>query len=156
VRNLLLVRNRQRTRPVNTRLLRWMMRHLLQELLDIESYDLCVTLISDRAMTRLNEEHLRHAGTTDVITFDYNDPATPDRIRGEIFVSVDEAITQAKRFRTSWPAEVVRYVVHGILHLVGHEDGTAEQRRAMKRDENRFLKALDGEFRLEKLGKQGA
>ena len=42
-------------------------------------------------------------------------------LHGEIFICVDEAIPQAKEFRTSWQSEIVRYIVHGVLHLLGHE-----------------------------------
>jgi len=63
---------------------------------------------------------LRHAGATDVIAFDYSIRAS--HLRGEIFICVDEALVQARRFRTTWQSESVRYVVHGVLHLLGFDD----------------------------------
>ena len=44
------------------------------------------------------------------------------KIHGEMFICVDEAIVQAKKFKTNWQSEVVRYIIHGILHLLGHDD----------------------------------
>ncbi len=61
---------------------------------------------------------------------------------GELFVCVDEAMTQAKRFRCTWQAEIVRYIVHGVLHLLGHDDLKPEPRRRMKREENRLVRRL--------------
>ena len=43
-------------------------------------------------------------------------------LHGEIFICVDEAVWQARKFRTSWQSEIVRYLVHGVLHLLGHDD----------------------------------
>jgi probable rRNA maturation factor len=70
---------------------------------------------------------------------------------GEIFICVDEAVLQARRFRTSWPSEVVRYLVHGVLHLRGYDDLQPAARRRMKRQENRLLRALAARFSLSQL-----
>ena len=71
-------------------------------------------------------------------------------IHGELFVCVDEAILHARGFRTSWQSEVIRYVVHGVLHLLGHDDHRAADRRKMRQEENRLLRLLrtKSEFRL--------
>jgi rRNA maturation RNase YbeY len=103
-------------------------------------------------MTRINETRLRHAGSTDVITFDYGEPKGP--LAGEIFVCVEEALVQARRFRATWQEELVRYIVHGVLHLRGYDDlGTAARRR-MKREEGRLLRKLSRDFRLSKLARK--
>ena len=43
-------------------------------------------------------------------------------LHGEIFICVDEAIRQARRFGTIWQSEIVRYLIHGVLHLLGFDD----------------------------------
>jgi len=70
---------------------------------------------------------------------------------GEIFICVDEAVLQARKFGTSWPSEVVRYIVHGVLHLCGFDDSSAGARRKMKREENRRLREMTRRFPLSKL-----
>lgn len=145
------LRNRQRTRAVELRQLRAILQELLSRILELENYDLAVHLISAREMTRLNETCLQHAGSTDVITFDYSDAGTLRPLVGEIFVCVDEALIQARRFRTTWPKELIRYIVHGVLHLRGHDDLQPVARRRMKREEGRLLKELGRRFRLRKL-----
>src|SRR4051794_37334727 len=103
--------NHQRVRPLDRRLLRGLISELLSDLLQLKDYDLTVHIVNAREMTRLNETHLQHAGSTDVITFDYADAVTADGLQGEIFVCMDEALIQAARFKTTWQAELVRYVV---------------------------------------------
>jgi probable rRNA maturation factor len=80
----------------------------------------------------MNETHLKHAGSTDVITFDYLGERSQERVHGEILICVDEAVKQAKRFKTGWEEEIKRYVAHGILHLIGYDDGQPRKRKAMK------------------------
>jgi probable rRNA maturation factor len=65
---------------------------------------------------------------------------------------VDEAVLQAKKFGTTWQSEIARYIVHGILHLLGHDDLHAAARRRMKREENRRLAGLSKKFSLAQIG----
>jgi probable rRNA maturation factor len=147
----LYLRNSQRTRSINRRLLRWIIRDVLTDLLQQEDFDLTVHLIGKRQMTRLNETHLQHSGSTDVITFGYSNPESTEPLSGEIFVCVDEAMTQSKRFHTTWTSELVRYIIHGLLHISGYDDLEPTARRRMKREENRLLKAIGTRFGLSKL-----
>jgi len=109
---VLTIRNRQHHLPVDLRLLRGIVRALLRDHLQIKTFDLGCYLVATPEMTRLNETYLRHKGPTDVITFDYADPASlppgrasagrrPDFLCGEIFVCVEVATAQARRFRTT-------------------------------------------------------
>jgi probable rRNA maturation factor len=124
---------------------------LLEELLQKEDYDLGIYLVDALEMTRLNETFLQHQGSTDVITFDYTDPAHPGLLAGEVFVCVDEALVQARRFRTTWQSELVRYAVHGVLHLCAYDDHRPADRRKMKREEDRLVRQLAGQFALTRL-----
>jgi rRNA maturation RNase YbeY len=64
---------------------------------------------------------------------------------------VDEAVLQARKFGTSWESEVIRYLVHGVLHLLGFDDSSAGARRKMKPEENRRLREIARRFLLSKL-----
>jgi probable rRNA maturation factor len=150
--------NRQRTKKINTRLLKRIVFELFAEL-QIETAELGINLVAAREMTLLNETFLHHAGSTDVITFNHQDeaihPEDEPVLHGELFVCVDEAILQAKRFRSSWQSEVVRYIVHGILHLLGHDDLRAGRRRRMKREENRLVRRLAKKISFAQLSRTG-
>jgi probable rRNA maturation factor len=89
-----------------------------------------VLLVSDRRMATLHRKFMNIAGPTDVITFQH----------GEIFVSVDTAERNARRFHTSTLDEVKLYIVHGLLHLHGYDDRTAAGARAMERAQFRIVK----------------
>lgn len=154
--NELGVRNRQRTRAVNVALLEGMARTLLTELLALRDFDLCVHLVGSVNMAKLNAKFLRHAGSTDVITLDYSESTQDDRVAGEIFISVDDAIAHAGQFRTTWQSEIVRYAIHGVLHLRGFNDLKPAQRRIMKREENRLLRQIGRRFALKELSRTRA
>jgi len=100
-------------------------------------------------MAALNWQHLQHEGPTDVITFGYADGGKV--LHGELFICIDVAVEQARQFRTTWQDELMRYVIHGILHLQGYDDMEPAKRRIMKRAENRLLKQLPAEQAPHKL-----
>jgi probable rRNA maturation factor len=148
--------NRQGARKINARMLKEIMEALLADL-KIEEAELGINLVAAREMTLINETFLRHEGSTDVITFDYSNAECGVRsaelnLHGEIFVCVDEAVLQAIKFKTTWQSEIVRYLVHGVLHLLGHDDRHADARRKMKREENCRLAGLSRKFSLAQIG----
>jgi rRNA maturation RNase YbeY len=150
--------NRQAVRPVQIPLLRKIVGHLCQKLIAAKTWDLGIYLVDREEMTRINETFLRHTGSTDVVTFDYADAAHHGRngsrsLHGEIFICLDDAVDQARQFRTTWEAELVRYCVHGVLHLLGHDDLDPASRRKMKRVEGQWVKKLSDEFDLQKVGR---
>jgi probable rRNA maturation factor len=150
------IANRQRTRKINSRLLKEITVALLADL-KIKEAELGINLVAAREMALVNETFLHHKGSTDVITFDHTEKRKAEggkrkQLHGELFVCMDDAILQAEQFQTSWQSEVVRYIVHGILHLLGHDDLKPQLRRKMKREENRLLRRLAGKFSLAQIG----
>jgi probable rRNA maturation factor len=152
----IVIANRQRTRKINSHLIRQIVGELFSEL-KITGAELGINFVAAREMTLVNETFLNHAGSTDVITFDHAEKRKDKtgklkQLHGELFVCVDDAVLQAKQFKTSWQSEVVRYIVHGVLHLLGHDDLKPQLRRTMKREENRLMRGLAGKFSLAKIG----
>ncbi len=149
------------------------MQALLREIWPDGSFDLALSLVSRSEITRLNETFLRHKGSTDVITFDYSERAElagprsinakrlghssdrqdpgPALLQGEICVCVEEAVSQARRFHVTWQTELVRYAVHGVLHLLGHDDQDARSRRKMKEAEDILVRQLGRQFNCQSL-----
>ena len=138
----LVIRNRQRIHRVDLHALRRILSHLVQKELGLQQVELGVRLVDDAEMTRANEHYLGHQGSTDVISFGYEDHPQTSHLTGDLLVCVPEAVRQAKRFRVQWEHELVRYLVHGVLHLRGYEDGTRRAREKMKREENRLMRNL--------------
>ncbi len=146
------LRNRQRVRRVATPLLRRITRHLLDRELGIRSFELAIHLVAAPEMARVNWDFLQHEGSTDVITFDHLEARTDSSaLHGELFICLDEAVKQAREFGSTWQGELARYVIHGLLHLCGHDDLAPGPRRTMKREENRLLRVLEREFNLRQL-----
>lgn len=153
----LLIKNRQRTVSLNTRLLRALATTLLHEEFKIQDFDLVLYIVRAAEMAQLNEKFLQHPGSTDVITFDYSNSSrppdldSPPVLHGEIFICIDDARAQARQFRVSWQSELARYAIHGVLHLRGFDDTAPDLRREMKREENRLLRKMSRLFPLRKL-----
>ena len=147
-------KNRQCVRRIDTPLLRRISRWLLAESLGVEDYELCVHLVAASEMARVNETFLQHEGSTDVITFDHSESARPHALHGELFICLDDAVKQAREFKTSWQSELTRYVIHGLLHLRGHDDLKPAARRAMKKEENRLLRETSRVFALPELARK--
>ncbi len=151
----LVIANRQRVKKINTRLLKQIVGELFCEL-EITEAELGINLVATREMALVNETFLQHAGSTDVITFDHAEKKQAKRrhsIHGELFVCIDVALTQAKEFQTSWQSEIVRYIVHGVLHLLGYDDLKPHLRREMKRAENRLVQLLAKKFSFAQLSR---
>jgi len=145
--------NRQHTRRVKIALLRRLTTTPLVDCLLTTKFGLSVCLVNTAEITSLNESFLHHKGPTDVISFDYSETGAADSdIFGEIFICIDQAVSQARRFRTTWQSELVRYLVHGLLHLCGYDDRTAKSRREMKAAENRLVRQLARRFDFAELG----
>jgi rRNA maturation RNase YbeY len=143
----LTLRNRQRIRRLDLRLFRGIAEAFLSERLGTRPYEISISIVAAPEMAALNEKYLHHSGSTDVITFGYSDRKSSEALLGDIFICIDDAVKQAREFRTSWQSEMVRYLVHGVLHLQGYDDLSPAKRRVMKREENRFLKELEARFR---------
>jgi len=153
VSNSVSVFNRQRAARIDNQLLGRLTCRLLEEAIDGKVCEISIFLVGERRITKLNEEYVQHTGPTDVITFDYRDDTRPGWLGGDIFVCVPVAIAQASRFRVPWQEEVLRYVVHGVLHLSGMEDHSDSGYRRMKREEKRLLKKLVPRSGVSRLGK---
>jgi probable rRNA maturation factor len=145
----LCLRNRQQVCPIDLRFLRRILRFTIERLFKLSDYELCFHFVPAQEMARVNEEFLDHIGPTDVITFNHGDDS--QRLHGEVFVCPEVAVAQAREFRTSWPQEIVRYCVHGLLHLHGYDDLRAADRRKMKREEDRLVAELAKQFAVTRL-----
>lgn len=103
-----------------------------------------ITFVTDRGITRLNRSYRGRDRTTDVLAFSLHQ-RSGGRIRkliGDIYISSDTASRNARRFGTDVQKELLRYTIHGVLHLFGVTDATAGEKRKMKRLEERFLTRL--------------
>ncbi len=101
--------------------------------------ELSVTFLTDPALAKLHADYLDDPTTTDVITFE-GDEALGHA--GDVCVSVDTALAYAKKHDLPFPEELLRYVIHGWLHLAGYDDLQPRKKRRMRAAEERALNLL--------------
>lgn len=91
---------------------------------------------SDERELAVNREFLGHDYYTDVITFDYSTAST---LNGDIFISLDTVRSNAEMMGVSFDAELLRIIIHGVLHLTGQGDKTPETKAQMTEKEEKAL-----------------
>ena len=91
---------------------------------------------SDNYLLEINQEYLQHDTYTDIITFPYTHPPA---INGDIYISTDRTADNAASFGVTPRQELMRVIIHGVLHLCGYEDKTPEDKAKMTEKENEAL-----------------
>ncbi len=103
----------------------------------VESAQIGMAVVDDETIHGLNRRYLDHDFPTDVITFPLEEQ--DGHLDGEIVVSLDTARREAGRFGWSVGDELLLYVIHGALHLLGYDDTTADAARQMREQERIML-----------------
>lgn len=98
-----------------------------------------VALVDDATIRRINRTHLGHDWPTDVISFILSEPDEPT-LAGELVVSAEMARETAEEVGADPTAELSLYIVHGLLHLCGYDDATAEASAVMRSREEETLR----------------
>ena len=98
---------------------------------------LSISFISSVELWSINKEYLNHDYGTDVITFNYSKKLKD--IDGEILISLEEAKLNAKKYDVAYGKELGRLVIHGMLHLLNFDDNNKENKKIMKRMENKLI-----------------
>lgn len=90
----------------------------------------------DTYMLKLNEEFLDHDTLTDIISFDY---AVGKELHGDIFISIERVEENAKNFSIEFDQELLRVMIHGVLHYCGYKDKESLDKKTMRAKENFYL-----------------
>ncbi len=98
--------------------------------------DISIIFCSDNYILDINQRYLQHDYFTDIITFDY---CEGDRLSGDLFISIDSVRENAREYGTEFKDELNRVIVHGLLHLIGYDDHTAEEKEVMRKKEDYYL-----------------
>ncbi len=91
---------------------------------------------SDDYLLKINIKHLKHDTYTDIITFNY---CTENTINSDIYISIERVTENAKTFSKGFENELKRVIIHGILHLLGYNDKTKEEKAIMRSKEDFYL-----------------
>lgn len=104
--------------------------------------DLSIVLGDHPTVRALNVTYLNHDYNTDVLSFPLNDPEASKQVDGEVYVDLDTAAERCTEFGVSFEEEASRYVIHGVLHLMGYLDDTPAGKAAMHAREDLYLDML--------------
>jgi len=143
----ILIINRQKHRPLNNAKIIHASRRILS-LLDQSRHsgtELSILFVGDNKMRQLNEEYRGLKKSTDVLSFEGQDPGVNrlNNVLGDIVINVPRAELQAKSYGTGFYGEVFRLLVHGTLHLLGYDHEQSAYRAAkMRKKEQEILNAL--------------
>ncbi len=110
----------------------------LKNYFDLNISSLAINFVTSEEIEKINVDYLSHHYSTDIITFNYD--GKKNLIDGEIFISSNDAKQNAQKYKVSFNEEILRLVIHGILHLLGYDDKTQPQKKIMKKYENQLLK----------------
>jgi rRNA maturation RNase YbeY len=98
---------------------------------------------TDEYLFEINQQFLQHDDYTDIITFDLTEHPTGNSANpklGEIYISVDRVLDNARQLQTTRDEELRRVMIHGCLHLCGYKDKLNEQKRIMREKEDQYLR----------------
>jgi len=98
--------------------------------------DINYIFCSDEYLRQINIEYLKHEYYTDIITFNYNEGNV---VNGDIYISLERVKDNADEFNVNFHAELQRVVIHGVLHLVGFDDKTDEDKMEMRNAEDESI-----------------
>lgn len=130
------VANEQERHPVDANRLKKAVREIVTEA-GYRAGEISIAVVDDEQMHLLNRKYLDHDYPTDVLSFVLEDEEA--RLEGEVIVSADYAAREAAQYGWSAADELLLYVIHGTLHLVGHDDLTLDAKREMRAAEREQL-----------------
>ncbi len=107
----------------------------------INSCDILIIFSDKKLLRELKNKFFNINHTTDVIVFRLN-KYKEKNIEGEIYICLPVAKENAEYFDESYEKEIARLIIHGGLHLIGYDDGTENERKEMRKLEDKYLKEL--------------
>jgi probable rRNA maturation factor len=139
-------RNDVRKSGVDARALKTTARALLNAVGESGS-SLSLTIVNDDAIQVLNREHRGKDKATDVLSFPMfddasSDPEIDERLLGDVVISIDTARRQAADYDAPVQRELYRLLIHGLLHVLGHDHEEAGERAEMEAEEKRLAAAI--------------
>lgn len=110
---------------------------LLKKELEFEVVSVLINFVSSDYILKINKKYLNHNYSTDIITFNYSENKL--LLDAELYISLQDAEKNAKKYGNSLEQELLRLVIHGVLHLLGYDDMSKDIKNVMKKMENRLV-----------------
>jgi probable rRNA maturation factor len=120
------------------------MRQVVRAVLEGEGVadaDISLAFVDNATIHRLNRQFLQHDEPTDVLSFPLSEPNSR-KLSGELVIGAEVALEAAAEHGHDVQAELALYVIHGLLHLCGHDDADPAAARVMRQRERHYLAVL--------------
>jgi probable rRNA maturation factor len=98
-----------------------------------------VIFVDNRKILEINNTYLKHNYYTDIITFDYS---ANNIVAGDLYINVDSVKENSLEYKVEFSIEIYRVIVHGLLHLLGYNDFTPEEKVVMREKEDHYINFL--------------
>ena len=131
------ITNRQRSLSLDRPRIRRAVHAVLGDA-EIGHAEISIAIVDDATIARLHQQYLDDPEPTDVLSFVLE--RSDQYLEGEVVVSAETAVAYAARHKSTPQDELLRYVIHGTLHLTGYDDATPRQRTAMQTRERKYLR----------------
>ena len=118
----------------------------LKDTIDTQKGGLNIVFVNDLYIRALNKSYRGKDVPTDVLSFNYDYDTGEDGLIGEVYISVETAVRQAKDHRHSFEDELSKLLVHGLLHLHGYDHEEDEDYKKMYELEKKVLGDIAGDF----------
>ena len=92
---------------------------------------------TDKYLLKINQNHQNQNYLTDIKTFDFSE--SNNTAEGDLYISVERVEDNAKKYKVLFSKELIRVVIHGLLHLIGYKDGSEKEKKRMRSLENKYL-----------------
>jgi len=137
------VRNLQKKKRLDLRLLKKVASSVLKEKLVSEDREVSITLVDNAKIKQLNERFRGVRDFTDVLAFPLGGEfISTKNLLGEVIISVEAADKHARERGHSLEDELILLLIHGILHLLGYRDDDERERKVMQEEERKILSSL--------------
>jgi len=100
-----------------------------------------IILTTDKNLRKINIDYLERDYYTDIITFNYSENQV---VSGDLFVSLERVNENAREYGEDNTIELLRVMIHGVLHLIGYDDASVEEKKHMREKENKYLETFAG------------
>ncbi len=131
------ISNRQNIKKINKKKVRDYLKKIFS-CLSLGQKTASFVFCDNNFIISLNQKYFHKNNPTDVIAFPLADELEPDYL-GEVVVSVEEAVDTAKQLKLNWQKELLLYLAHGVLHLIGFKDKSAGQRKKIEKKQNEIV-----------------
>lgn len=142
-----LVYNTQEELPIDSELVK-RVATLFCEQKGVKAHTLEITFVDLQTSSERHQDYFNDPTPTDCMTFPVDPPfeESEGSVLGEIVICPEVAEIAAQEHKTDYKKELIRYVIHGLLHMIGYDDKTNQQRQVMREEEDLFLSQLTHEF----------